>query len=115
MGLDTCICCRILLLALSISVLAGCATEASKKRQAQQREAIERQQRAQMEQKCSSYGFKQNTPDFSRCLMTLDQQRMQQRARESEAQYNRDQKSLGCLMANGYNPMSPGYNNCMAR
>lgn len=49
------------------------------------------QVRQQMISKCSSYGFKLNTPEFSNCLMQLDQKKAASEDREQ-----------ACLAASGY-------------
>ncbi len=59
------------------------------------------QQRQQLIGQCTSYGFKLNTPEFSNCLMQLDQQ-----AAAS------NQRKQACLAASGY-IMGDTYFRCM--
>ena len=50
--------------------LAGCANYARHAQEYNQRIASERA--AALMQRCSGYGFKPGTPDFSKCLMAAD-------------------------------------------
>jgi hypothetical protein len=106
------------LLAVSAALVTGCMSpEQSRRaaeREAAQKAAQERQVRAQMESKCDSYGFKRGSSDFSRCLLSLDQQRMDERSRRIADQTRHEEKSLRCLAANGF-AADAGYHRCMAR
>jgi len=106
------------LLMLSAVSMTGCMSpEQSRRaaeREAAQKAAQERQVRSQMEGKCDSYGFKRGSSDFSRCLLSLDQQRMQERSRRIAEQERHDQRTLQCL-ASGLSVLSPEYQRCMAR
>ncbi|SEF42573.1 hypothetical protein [Nitrosomonas ureae] len=59
------------------------------------------QVRQQMISKCTSYGFKLNTPEFSNCLMQLDQMKAAS-----------EQKEQSCLAASGF-VMGETYFRCM--
>ena len=103
---------------LSAVLLTGCMSpEQSRRaaeREAAQKAAQERQVRSQMEGKCDSYGFKRGTADFSRCLLSLDRQRMDESSRAAAEQTRHQEKSQRCLAASGY-AADAGYFRCMAR
>lgn len=72
---------------LSLCTIIGCATP--------------EELRQQMISQCYSYGFKPDTPEFSNCLMQLDQQAAASRHRQQ-----------ACLAASGY-VMGDTYFRCM--
>jgi len=68
---------RALGLILTCCVLTACA---SNEQLAQQQAAAEQASQAQHEARCASFGYRPNTPDYSRCLETLYMQERQDAA-----------------------------------
>lgn len=109
------------LAALGVVLLAGCATPEERYRQAQQKAAAEAaaadNYRRGLESRCRGYGFQQNTPQFSQCVMQVDQSARQalaaNKAREEQESRCQLAQAQACLSA-GRSDCFQAYNNCMA-
>lgn len=72
----------------------GCADYARHSREYDQK--IAREKAAALMQRCSGYGFKPGTPDFSRCLMAADNNQRAIDAADNDRSHQQTQKFIRC-------------------